>query len=141
MNLLRGYFDMPVSYRFDSGILVYELTGAYSPDDVQGVFSEAFRDPACPLKPRILIDLSNSQSIATRSSSTVNDMAAYMKLFRSKFGNRIAFVVSDNLVYGLVRMGAASAGITDFEVEIFRSQTEGIRWLLESAHPSGAPDD
>lgn len=126
---------MPVSYRFDADIIVIEMIGEYSINDLRITVLKSFEDPECPKKPTLMIDLSKSQSISKRSSANINEMAAFIASFGKRFNNRLALVAPSDLVYGLMRMSSAPADSFGIRVEIFRTYEEAREWLL-TAYPS-----
>ena len=121
---------MPVSYRFDSQIVVIELVGEYSMEEFRSMVVKAFDDPACPHDATLLIDLSRSKSIYARSSTSINAMAAYIASYGKQFNNRLALVVADDLTYGLMRMSASPAEMYDVTAEIFRGYEKAREWSL-----------
>ena len=121
---------MPATYRFDSTIIVVELVGEYSIDDLRTAILTSLNDPRCPNNASLMIDLSKSQSIHERSSTSVNAMATFIGSFGKKYNNRLAIVVPDDLTFGLMRMSSISADSYGIELKIFRDYTEARTWLL-----------
>lgn len=121
---------MPVSYRFESNIIVIEMIGEYSVDDLRATILNSFDDPNCPKNPTLMIDLSKSTSIYQRSSASINAMANFIASHGKKFSNRIALIAPDALTYGLMRMSSAPADLHGIEVEIFRTYEKAREWLL-----------
>lgn len=121
---------MPVSYRFDSTIVIIELVGEYSMNDIPATIIKSLADSTCPIKPCILIDLSESLSIDKRTSEDVITMALSLVPLGKHFNNHIALVAPNNLQYGLMRMGAVFSDEQGMKVEIFRSFTDARKWLL-----------
>jgi hypothetical protein len=66
---------MPATYRFDSNIVIIELAGEYSMDDIRTTILNSLADSMCPATPFILINLSDSRSIYNRSPENVITMA------------------------------------------------------------------
>jgi len=54
---------MPVTYRFDSNIVVIEMVDEYSMDDIRTTVLNSLADSVCPANPFILMNLSKSRSI------------------------------------------------------------------------------
>jgi hypothetical protein len=121
---------MPVSYRFDSTIVIIELVGEYSMNDIPATIIKSLADSTCPIKPCILIDLSESLSIDKRTSEDVITMALSLVPLGKHFNNHIALVAPNNLQYGLMRMGAVFSDEQGMKVEIFRSFADARKWLL-----------
>lgn len=121
---------MPVSYRFDSNIIIIEMIGEYSVADLRATILNSFDDPDCPKNPTLMIDLSKSSSIYQRTSASVNAMAGFIASYGNKFNHRIALVAPDDLTYGLMRMSSAPADLHGIEVEISRTYEKAREWLL-----------
>jgi hypothetical protein len=121
---------MPVSFRYDENIIVIEMSGEYSIDELRSTVINAFTDSAIPPNAFLMIDFSASQSFHKRSSETINSLAFFIGSFAKQFNNRLAFVVPDNLNYGLVRMGVSNVNKTEIDVEIFREYFKAREWLL-----------
>jgi hypothetical protein len=121
---------MPATHRFDSTIIVIDLIGEYSMDDLRTTVLKSFIDPQCPKDPVLLIDLSQSLSIHQRSSGSINAMGAFIGSYGKKFNNRLAIVVPDDFTFGLMRMSSVTADSVGVEVNIFRSYDEARTWLL-----------
>jgi hypothetical protein len=121
---------MPVTHRFDSNIIVIELVGEYSIDDLRTTVLKSFIDPLCPKDPKLLIDLSQSQSIQQRSSGSINAMGTFIGSYGKKFNYRLAIVVPDDYTFGLMRMSSVTADSVGVEVNIFLAYDEARAWLL-----------
>ncbi len=68
---------MPVSYRFDTNIIVITMEGEYSNEEIYKVTQASLADPHFPNEPKLLIDLTGSVSLRDRSSENVNRVARY----------------------------------------------------------------
>jgi hypothetical protein len=106
------------------------MIGEYSVNDLRMTVLKSFEDPERPKKPTLMIDLSKSQSISKRSSTIINEVAAFIASFGKRFNNRLALVAPDDLTYGLMRMSSAPADSFGINVEIFRTYEEARKWLL-----------
>ena len=120
---------MPITHRFDSTIVVMELAGEYSMDDVRSAIFNALADSQCPAAPCILIDLTESQSIYKRTPEDVKIMVGSLSSLRERF-KRIALVAQKDLPYGLMRMGSVFSEEQGMPVEIFRDFASARNWLL-----------
>jgi hypothetical protein len=121
---------MPITYRFDSNIVIIELVGEYTMGDIPATINKSLADSQCPVQPFILVDLSESLSINKRSSDDVITMALSLVSLGKHFNNRIALVAPNNLPYGLMRMGAVFSEEQGMKVEIFRTFADARKWLL-----------
>ena len=120
---------MPVTYRFDSNIVIIEMVGEYTKDDIPKTILDSLADSSCPAKPFICVNLTESLSIYKRSSQDVITMAKSLVSLGKRF-NRIALVAPNDLQYGLMRMGSVFSEGFGLTVEIFRTFAEAHKWLL-----------
>ena len=120
---------MPVTYRFDSKIVVIEMVDEYSIDDLHAAVLNSLADSECPVKPSILFNLTESRSIHTRSSEEVKASAISLASLGKHFSNRIALVASTDLAYGLMRMGSVFAEEEGAKPQVFRTFVEAWKWL------------
>ena len=121
---------MPVQYRFDSKIVIIELIGEYSMDDLRKTILNSFADSHCPSDSVLVINLAESQSIYHRSSEDVRAMARYVASLGKRFNNRIALVAPDDLQYGLMRMSSVGSDERGIQSGIFRTFAEARKWIL-----------
>lgn len=121
---------MPVTYRFEANIVIIEMIGEYSMDNIPRTILNSLADSNCPANPSLLVNLSESLSINKRSSEDVITMARSLVSLGKRFNNRIALVAANDLQYGLMRMGAVFSEELGMEVEIFRAFAKARQWLL-----------
>ncbi len=121
---------MPVNYRFDNCIVVVELVGEYSTDELRSAFLNSISDPKRPEHSCLLIDSTESRSIRTRSSAEIKSMARFLETLGEHFNNRIAMVAPEDAPFGLMRMGSAEAEERGVQYDVFRSFAEAREWLL-----------
>jgi hypothetical protein len=121
---------MPVRYRFDSNIIVIEMVGEYSTDELRATVLNSLADPTRPANSFLLIDLGESRSIYSRSSAEIKTMARFVASLANNFNNRIAFVAPDDTPFGLARMGSVGSEERGIESDVFRTFAEARKWLL-----------
>ena len=121
---------MPVTYRFDANIVVLEMVGEYSMDEVRQTILNSISDPKFPANTCLLIDLSESQSIYKRSTEEVKAMAQYIASLGERFNNRIALVAHSDLPYGLMRMSSVGSEERGVKSAVFRTVAEARKWLV-----------
>lgn len=124
---------MPVSYSLDSGILVLDAVGRYEPEDVPSAFLAGLADPACPSPVGLLLDVTRSEVLAGRSADQLRRAAEFLQPFAERIGRRCAVVASEDVHFGLSRMGAAFAGKIGIEAQVFRSREAAEVWLRGEA--------
>ena len=121
---------MPVTYRFDSNIVVIEMIGEYPLDDIRATIINSLADTKCPTTPFILVDFSRSRSIYSRSSNDIKTMAHSLSTLTKRFNGRVAMVTPDDLSYRLMRMDSVFSMEGGFEPEVFRTYTDARKWIL-----------
>ena len=119
-----------MTYRFDSNIVVIEMVGEYSMDDLRATILNSLADSECPANSFLLINAGESRSIYNRSSENLKTMARFVASLGKRFNNRIALVAQDDLPYGLMRMSSVGSEERGIESEVFRTFTEARKWLL-----------
>lgn len=119
---------MPVTYRFDQDVLEMEFLGDCPPDDVIKTFHLALDDPACPPTFLMLVDVSRSSSLATRASEDIIRVAAYLGPFKDRV-KRVAVVATEDVHFGLSRMGAVYSESAGVVTTVFRRRDEAVAWL------------
>jgi hypothetical protein len=62
---------MAVSYSLRGPLLQMSLSGTYDPEDVVREFLAAISDPACPDPVALLVDVTRSESLGSRSPSQI----------------------------------------------------------------------
>ena len=121
---------MPVTYRFDSKINVIEMAGEYSLDDIRQAIHNMFADHECPTDAYLMINLTESQSINTRSPEDVKIIANVIASLGERFNFRMALVAPKDLPYGLMRMSSVGSAEKGIDSEVFRTVAEARKWLL-----------
>lgn len=120
---------MPVSYRLDAGVLHIEAAGQYEVQDLPRTFLAALADPACPNPVGLLLDVRESEMVATRRPDQVRDIAQFLQPYSERIGGRCAVVVSRDSHFGMARMGAVYAESVGVLANVFRSEDEALAWL------------
>jgi hypothetical protein len=121
---------MPVTYRFESSILIIEMVCEYSLDEIHQTILNALADSGRPAHSCLLINLTESQSIYKRSQVELQSVAKFLASLADRFNNRIAFVSSKDLSYGLARMISVGSEDIGIKTAVFRTIAEARKWLL-----------
>ena len=118
---------MTPAYRIEDGIL-YIITGPrFDTEALAQVAGRALEDPEFKPPMSLLIDLRESEESA--SSQEIMRRASMLGEHRELFGGRAAVVVSDELHFGLSRIGSAWADGHGVNVEVFRDLDAAVVWL------------
>jgi hypothetical protein len=121
---------VPVKYRFDANIVVIELIGEYTLNDIRTTILNSLADSAHIPNSFLLIDFSKSKSIDRRSSEEIHLMADFLASLGTRFSNRIALVGPDDLKFGLLRMGSAGSEDRGINSNVSRTFEDARKWLL-----------
>ena len=118
---------MPLSYGITQGILVVTVEGEYTPDEFREVGSAGVKDPSTPKPARVLLDAPGSSSLKDRSPQDLRATAAFFAALGDI--HRVAILATDDLTFGLMRMGSSFSDNLGLETNVFRSRDEAMDWL------------
>jgi hypothetical protein len=121
---------MPVTYRFESSILVIEMVCEYSLDEIHQTILNALADSDRPARSCLLINLTESQRIYKRFQSELQSVAKFLASLADRFNNRIAFVSLKDLSYGLARMISVGSEDIGIKTAVFRTIAEARKWKI-----------
>ena len=126
---------MPVTYSIHEGLLTIELVGTYISADVVREFLRAMNDPKCPPRVPLLLDVSRSESLATRPTEEIRTVAEFLGPYADRIGGRCAVVATLNAQFGLSQMGSVYSEGVGITTRVFRTKEEAVEWLnASSAH-------
>jgi hypothetical protein len=120
---------MPVRYSIQDGVLTMELAGTYESLDIMRAFLEAMKDPNCPNPAPLLVDVSASESLATRPAEEIRMVAQFLGPYAARIGGRCAVVAPAAVQFGLSQMGAVHAERVGVTVQAFRTREQALQWL------------
>jgi len=120
---------MAVSYSLRGPLLQMNLAGTYDPEDVVREFLAALSDPACPNPVALLVDVTRSESLGTRSPSQIRYVAEFLGPYAKRINGRCAVIAAEDLHFGLGRMGSVYSENVGIEAAIFRQEADARRWL------------
>lgn len=120
---------MAVSYALRGPLLQMNLSGTYDPEDVVREFLAALSDPACPNPVALLVDVTRSESLASRSPSQIRYVAEFLGPYVKRIGGKCAVVAVEDIHFGLGRMGSVYSENVGIEAAIFRQEEDARRWL------------
>src|SRR3989442_13496621 len=95
---------MPVTYELQGSLLKLSLEGRYEPRDVVAQFLAGLADPKCPGQVALLVDVTQSQSLETRSPHEIRLVAEQLGPHRERIGGRSAVVAATDGQFCLNRM-------------------------------------
>jgi hypothetical protein len=127
---------MPVTYQIDqaNGIIRTKCTGPVTIEEVVEHFRVLERDPDCPDRVDVLLDLSEQTSIPTKQN--LQEVTGQIRRIRGRvqFG-ACAIVACTDALYGMLRMFEVFADRYFRESSVFRTASEAEAWLA-SQHPT-----
>ena len=127
---------MGVTYEIDKAnrIIRTSCRGAVTLEEVIDHFRELERDPDCPDRLDVLLDLSEQTSVPTRYN--LEDVTSEIRRIRSKiqFG-ACAIVANTDVLFGMLRMFEVFTERYFRASRVFRARDEAEAWLA-SQHPT-----
>ena len=105
--------------------------GHYSPSQLREEWEAATANPSFPARPLVLVDLTDSASVLSRSSGSLRETATYFSTQLRARRAACALVAASLARYGLMRMAQAWATVEsdDFEIAVFRRRDAALAWL------------
>jgi hypothetical protein len=128
---------VPVAYTIQGNLLKLDFVGQYEPDDIIRQFLDGLKDPRCPDTVALLLDVTRSEVLATRSADEIGRVAQFLGPYANRIRGQCALVASTDVHYGLSRMGAVFSEGVGVETRPFRNLDAALQWL---GVPSSAPD-
>lgn len=120
---------MPVTYYFDGNILVMRMAGEYLLVEIRIALSAALDEAESRIVTGLLLDLSDSQSIATRSLGDITSIVGFLAYHAQSYGRRAALVASTDVAYGVLRLTDVDFESAGVDSRLFRSVEDGLSWL------------
>ncbi len=126
---------MAVTYRIVGDLLEMAFVGDYLPDDIPRQFLAALNDPACPKRVALFVDVTRSTSLAARSSEDIKRVAEFLGPYSDRIGGRCAVLATEDIHFGLSRMGSVYSAGVGVETRVFRDRDEALAWLKSPREP------
>jgi hypothetical protein len=121
---------MPVSYEIDTtrGLIHTRCVGPVTLEEVLGHFADLIRDPECPDRLDVLLNLSEITSLPT--SDELRAVSSEIGRIRPHviFG-RCAIVTANDAWFGTARMFEVFASNYFHATDVFRTVDEAALWL------------
>jgi hypothetical protein len=125
-----------VSYAIDKNLLKLTLEGEYVPEDIVREFMAAMDDPECPRPVALLVDVSRSGSLATRSVEDIRRVAERLGDYKERVGGRCAVLAASDVNFGLSRLGSVYSEGVGVSTSVFRDLPEALAWLGVTRPPT-----
>jgi len=125
---------MPVLHAWEGPLLRMSLVGTYEPEDIIRQFEAALAEAPPSDKIALLVDTTRSEVLGTRSPSQIRLVAHALAPYSERIGGRCAIVATEDIHFGLSRMGSVYSESVGVETEVFRTEEEALIWLGAKAH-------
>ena len=122
---------MSATYRLNDDVVEMTLNGTTGIDEVIQTFHKALDDSNTPEEFVLLVDVRESSSLATRPTSEIIKVAEYLGPFQDRV-KRCAVLATENIHFGLSRLGAVYSETAGVMTSVFRDKEEAIDWLHSS---------
>jgi hypothetical protein len=119
---------MSVNYKLNEDVIEMILSGTTTPDEVIKAFHQALENESTPEEFFILLDVRNSTSLATRPTAEIIRVAEYLGPFQDRV-KRCAVLATENVHFGLSRLGAVYSETAGVMTSVFRDKDEALAWL------------
>ena len=120
---------MPVIHRWDGALLRMNLVGTYEPEDILRQFEAALAEAPTQDKVALLLDTTKSEVLGTRTPAQIRVVAQALAPYAERIGGRCAIVATEDIHFGLSRMGSVYSESIGVETEVFRNEDEALAWL------------
>lgn len=119
---------MPVDAHYAHAFITLRLVGEYSLDELRQSFLDALPSPDARAR-GLLIDLTQSFSIGTRSAADVRSICEWWGTQAARFGGRMALLADGMVGYGMARLASVTLDSCGITVDVFRDEAEAKRWV------------
>jgi len=120
---------MPVVHAWEGTLLRMSFVGTYEPDDIIRQLEEALAEAPPSEKIALLVDTTRSEVLGTRSPSQIRHVAQALAPYAERIGGRCALVATEDIHFGMSRMGSVYSESVGVETEVFRTEDEALAWL------------
>lgn len=120
---------MPVLHGWEGTLLKMSFVGTYEPDDIIREFETALTEAPPSERIALLVDTTRSEILGTRSPSQIRHVAQALAPYAERIGGRCAVVATEDIHFGLSRMGSVYSESVGVETEVFRTEDEALAWL------------
>jgi hypothetical protein len=120
---------MPVTYAWDRALLRMNFLGTYEPEDILREFVTALAEVPGTEKVALLVDTTKSDVLGSRTPGQIRLVAQALAPYAERIGGRCAVVATEDIHFGLSRMGSVYSESVGVETEVFRTEDEALAWL------------
>ena len=124
---------MPVIHAWEGTLLRMSFVGVYEPEDIIRQFETALAE-ALSEKIALLVDTTRSEVLGTRSPNQIRLVAQALAPYAERIGGRCAIVATEDIHFGMSRMGSVYSESVGVETEVFRTEEEALAWIGGTTH-------
>ena len=120
---------MPVIHRWEGTLLRLSFVGTYEPEDILREFQTALAEVPATENVALLVDTTKSEVLGNRTPGQIRLVAQALAPYAERIGGRCAVVATEDIHFGLSRMGSVYTESVGVETEVFRTEDEALAWL------------
>jgi hypothetical protein len=120
---------MPVTHRLNGALLRMDFVGTYEPEDILREFVTALAEVPGAEKVALLVDTTKSDVLGSRTPGQIRLVAQALAPYSERIGGRCAVVATEDIHFGLSRMGSVYSESVGVETEVFRTEDDALAWL------------
>jgi hypothetical protein len=122
--------QVPVLIGEVAGILELRMIGVYETAEIRAALLSA-RAPGVPRRGP-LFDVTRSEVLGQRSHDDLRAMALFLAGESEHFGRRLALVATEQLQFGLMRLGGAYTDMEGVTTAVFVDEDSARAWLEQA---------
>jgi hypothetical protein len=120
---------MPINYQVEGTIVRLTLVGDNRPELLIQTFLQALDDPETPSQFGLFLDTRQSTSLQTQPSEEIIRVAEFLGPYKNRV-QRCAVLATEDIHFGLARMGAVYSEAAGVMTRVFRDGEEATGWLI-----------
>jgi hypothetical protein len=106
-----------------------DFVGTYEPEDILREFVTALAEVPGTEKVALLVDTTKSDVLGSRTPGQIRLVAQALAPYAERIGGRCAVVATEDIHFGLSRMGSVYSESVGVETEVFRTEDDALAWL------------
>lgn len=133
-NIQGNSMTIDIRHEAGKGFLTIVVKGELSHEEYKMTMDEITRSEQYPANINALWDV-RDQDFRNVTSKTVSSIISINKQYPERGDSKVAFIVKDNLAFGMLRMYELSSSIEEYPSSqnhmVFRDYFKGEKWLLD----------
>jgi len=120
---------MPIIHEVRDGALLLRMSGKYSTADLRHCVLEAIDTLGDANAIGMCFDVSESESLVTRTAEEVTAMGYFLASYGDRFGRRIALIGANDFSFGMMRLGSVALDRENISSAVFRNERDACGWI------------